>query len=446
MHGISRYLALTLLCILICLVTWDFLFWTGRFPPNCYIEKIDVSGLSNFEALNKLKSADVDRVAENPIYLKLDDQILAYRPSDIGVFISPRRTIANSASIAYRSNYVSDLFKRVLGRYNKQTASLALEVDRDIFKAVLEGMANNIDIPSKEATFKLLEGGRYKITKEKAGRHLNIKRSIASLEEALGRNDRSATVEVETLYPRVYAGTLVKYPPKHLLSEYTTYYGSHDSPNRVHNIKVATGRLNSYIIVSGETFSLLDYLGEFSLERGFKEAFVLYNGELEPQYGGGACQIASTLYNAALLAGLGIIERHNHGIYFTIYPLGRDASIYTGTRDLKIANNTSHPILIWGSATDKKLTFKIYGTPTGRKVSFSRPMIFFEGEIFKPYNVMTEEAKQKINDALLSGKPYSTYVKVTLEEGGYSTEKPIMSRYRFTGDKENVKIVRPEPE
>jgi len=425
---------------------WDFLFWTGRFPPNCYIEKIDVAGLSKLEALNRLRSADIDKVIDGPILLNLEDQILAYKPSDIGVFISPRRTINNSASIAYRSNYIIDFSRRMLGTYNKQAIPLSLDVDRDIFKAVLEGMANNVDTPSKEATFNLFGDGRYKITKEKTGKHLDIKKSIANLEKAFSRNERLATIAVSVLYPRVYANTLVKHPPKHMLSEYTTYYGSHDSPNRVHNIKVATGRLNNYVIVSGETFSLLDNLGEFTMVRGFKEAFVLYNGELDPQYGGGSCQIATTLYNAAMLAGLDIIERHNHGIYFTIYPLGRDASIYTGTRDLRLANNTNHPILISGAATDKKLTFKVYGTPTGRKVSFSRPMIFFEGEIFKPYNVMTEEARLKINEALLSGKPYSTFVKVTFEEGGFSREKTIRSYYKMTGDKENVKIVRPEPE
>jgi vancomycin resistance protein YoaR len=213
----------------------------------------------------------------------------------------------------------------------------------------------------------------------------------------------------------------------------------------VHNIKVAAGRLNNYIIISGETFSLLDKLGEFSLERGFKEAFVIYNGELDPQYGGGSCQIATTLYNAVMLAGLDIVERHNHGIYFTIYPLGRDASIYTGTRDLKILNNTSHPILIKAFASDKKLTFKLYGTPTARKVSFSRPLIFFEGGKFKPYNVASDEAKAKINEALLSGKSFYSYVKVMQEEGGLLREKIIRSHYKMTGDRENVKIVRPEP-
>ncbi|MFH1709661.1 MAG: VanW family protein [bacterium] len=446
MRGITRYLALALPCILICLVTWDFLFWSGRFPPNCYIEKIDVSGLSNLEVFGKLRSADVDRSAASPILLNLEDQTISYKPSDIGAFISPHRTISNSTSIAYRSNYIADLSKRVLGAYKKQVIPLALEVDRDTVKAVLEGLSNSIDSPPKEATFNLLENRRYKITKEKAGKRLNIKKSIARLEEALKRNERQVKVEVTIIYPRVYANALVKYPPKYLLAEYTTYYGSHDSPNRLHNIKVATGRLNNRIIVSGETFSMLDSLGEFSPQRGFKEAFVLLNSELEPQFGGGSCQIATTLYNAALLSGLNIIERHNHGIYFTIYPLGRDASIYTGTRDLKISNNTNHPIMIKGKAADKKLTFKVYGTPTGKKVWFSRPMIFFEGEKFRPYNIMSEEAKTKIRKALLSGKPFSTYVKVIQKEGGLSKEKAITSYYKLTGDRENVKIVRPEPE
>lgn len=446
MHGITKYLSLGLLFILICLVMWDFLFWTGRFPPNCYIEKIAVSGLSNFEVFDKLKSADVDGATASPIFLNFKDQILVYKPSAAGVYISPGRTIKSLSAFSYRSNYIVDLIKRMLGSYEKRTVPLSLEIDRDTFKAVLEGLANGIDSPSKEAKFTLYEDGSCKITKEKIGRQLDIKRSIANMEKALDKDERLATVEVTVLYPRVYAKTLVKYPPKYLLSEYTTYYGSHDSNNRVHNIKVASGRLNNYIIISGETFSLLDSMGEFTLKRGFKEAFVIYNGELEPQYGGGSCQIATTLYNAALLAGMDIVERHNHGIYFTIYPLGRDASIYTGTRDLKIRNNTNHPVFIRGTATDKKLTFRLYGTPISKKISFSRPLIFFEKEKFRPYDLMSDDAKAKISEALLSGKSFSAYVKVTQEEGGLSRENVVRSHYKFTGDRGNVKIARPEPE
>ncbi len=267
MHGITKYLSLALLCILICLVIWDFLFWSGRFPPNCYIEKLDVSGFSKLEAFNNLKTAEVDKVIDGQILLDLEGQIIAYKPSELGIYISPRKTINNSGATVYRNNYIDDLTKRVLGNYKKQVIPLALSLENRAFRAVLEALANSFDASSKEATFKLLDEGRYKITKEKIGREVNVKRSIANLEDALNKNERRATIEVTLLYPRVYAKPLVKFPPKHLLSEYTTYYGSHDSPNRVHNIKVASGRLNRYIMISGETFSLLENLGEFQSKK-----------------------------------------------------------------------------------------------------------------------------------------------------------------------------------
>jgi vancomycin resistance protein YoaR len=442
----AKYLALALFLILCFLIFWDFHFWTGRFPPNSYVENIEVSGLSKYEVLGILRSSDVDKVSTAPFQLNIDGTIKQFKPSALGMFISPRRTIHNSIALTYRSNYIIDLLKRIFGMYRPQKVPLAMDANSDILRTILLGFADEIDVPSKEATFTLSDGGYYNITKEKIGKSVDIAASIYNIEEALRQNKRIASLEIRILSPRVYAKPLVKHPPKTLLSEYTTYYGSHDSPNRVHNIKLSSSRTNNYILASGEVFSMLSTLGDFTGDSGYKEAFVLYNGQLEPQYGGGSCQIASTLYNAALLAGLEMTERYNHGIYFTIYPLGRDSSIYSPSRDLKFRNNTNHPVYIKAFATDKRLTYKIYGTPTARKVSFSRPMIFFDGEAIKPYIMSSEESKERINKALLSGKPFYTIVKVTQELAGYVTERSIVSHYKMTGDRENVKIVRPEPE
>jgi vancomycin resistance protein YoaR len=442
----AKHLIAALLAVVICVVVWDFFYWTGRFPPNCFIEKIDVSGLSKYEALKILKNAHVDQAYIWPIKLTLNNEVGTFKPSQLGLYIAPRKTIINASKHIYRSNYIIDLIRRATNSYEKKVLFLALEADPDIYKAILQGMANNFDIPTKDANFALMDGGKYRITKEKIGKRMDIGLSVIQMQAALINNERTASIAVDTLLPRVYARDLVKYPPKYPLGEYTTYYGSHDSSNRVHNIKLSSSRTNNYVVVSGEVFSLLSVLGDFSGDSGYKEAFVLYDGKLEPQFGGGSCQIASTLYNAVLLAGLEIVERHNHGIYFTIYPLGRDASIYSPSRDLKFANNTNHPLYIKTFATDKKLTYKIFGTPTGKKVTIARPMIFFEGEKFIAYNVMTDEAKTKIQEALLSGRSYFTYVKVFTGQAGYETEKVIWSHYKVTGDRENVTIVRPEPE
>lgn len=435
-----------LLGLLLCLLAWDFLYWTGRFPPSCYIEKLDVSGLSKYEALKKLKAVDVDGVILDKIELRLNGRLLAFRPSELGIYISPRRTVSNTDSSTYRSNYAIDLIRRATNGYSKRVLPLALDVEPEIFKAIIKGIAGDFDEPSRESTFVLKEDGKYKITYENVGRYIDTEASLSELRRELFNNARESDIIVGLSYPRVYSNDLFRYPPKYLLAEYTTYYGSHDSPNRVYNIKLASSRTNNYVMVSGEVFSLLSALGDFTRDSGYKEAFVLYNGELEPQFGGGSCQIASTLYNAALLSGLDIVERHNHGIYFTIYPLGRDASIYSGSRDLRFMNNTLHPVYIKAFATDRKLTYRIYGTPTGKKVQISRPMIFFEGEEFIAYDVSSDEAKARINEALLNGKPYYTYVKIFTNRAGYPSERTIWSHYNMTGDRENVRIVRPEPE
>lgn len=430
---------------MVLLVCWDFLFWSGRFPPNFYIENINVSGLSKYEALARLKLFDVDEASGSPFTLIISRSQVKFKPSKLGLFIAPRKSLLTASMASYRANYIFDLVKRATNTYEKRVVPLSLELDKKEFAAVLKDFSSEIERPSIEATFTLYDSGKYMITKEKIGKFVDIKGTIAQIEDVLNANGRVATLEVKILYPRVYAKNLLKYPPKALLAEYTTYYGSHDSPNRVHNIKLASSRTNNYVINSGEAFSLLAELGEFTCSSGYKEAFVIINGELEPQYGGGSCQIASTLYNAAMLAGLEIAERYNHGVYFTIYPLGRDASIYCGSRDLKFKNNTNHPVYVKAFASDKKLSYKIYGTPTAKKISFSRPMIFFEGEKFIPYDIMGEAGLKKINDALTSGKGFYTYIKVTQELAGLTTTRTIVSHYKFTGDRDNVKVVRPEP-
>jgi len=159
-----------------------------------------------------------------------------------------------------------------------------------------------------------------------------------------------------------------------------------------------------------------------------------------PQLGGGTCQIGTTLFNSVSLADLEILSRRNHSFYFNIYPLGRDATVYPGQVDFKFRNNTGHPILIKAVATNKKLSFRIYGTPTGKKVDFSPPSIFLMGEdgVFHPASL-----RQVID----SDSPFRTTVTRTVKDaqGNILKEETIRSYYKLYGEKTNVPIKRPEP-
>ena len=88
-----------------------------------------------------------------------------------------------------------------------------------------------------------------------------------------------------------------------------------------------------------------------------------------PAIGGGVCQTATTLFNDAFELGLPILERHNHNLYLSHYPLGRDATVSWGGPDLKFRNDLKHGLLIKSSYTDSTLTFTFYGTPEGRRVT-----------------------------------------------------------------------------
>lgn len=153
------------------------------------------------------------------------------------------------------------------------------------------------------------------------------------------------------------------------LSTYSTNFAS-SSSGRAANVSRATELLNGTIINPGEVFSYSGVVGKPSIERGFAYATVYENNKPVKGIGGGICQVSSTLYNAALLADLDITERQNHSLPVSYVPKGRDATIATGSIDLKFKNNYSFPIKIVTSSSGRVCKISILGKEsTGKEVS-----------------------------------------------------------------------------
>ncbi len=416
----------------------DYVYTNQRFPSNTHIENIAVSGLKVSEVIEKLKQADVNTSSLKFITIFSSTKRYEYAPSEIGAYIKPRTSAYKAFRASYESSYLKGILRRVLGEERRLVLPLQLGLDEDKVRSVLKEVAEGIDIPSLEAQCILLGGERYKLTKEKIGRSVAIDETIALLKDAFAKGKKSAPLIVKSVPPRVLKRELVSHPPAHSIARYQTRYGRHDSENRIHNIKLMSSLLNNYIILSGETFSLLSVVGGISKKEGYKEALVIVRGELVPQYGGGACQVATTLYNAAMLADLEIMERRNHAIYFFIYPLGRDAALYSRGLDLKLKNNTSHPIMLRSYASEQDFTFAIYGTPTGKTVEFSSPKIIVKKAGLFSYEVSRE--------AFSFDASFSTVVKraVSIGDKVIKTEK-IKSYYKYAGEG-NSRIVRQELE
>lgn len=159
----------------------------------------------------------------------------------------------------------------------------------------------------------------------------------------------------------------------------------HSADERIYNISLAANRLNGIIIKPDEIFSFDKAVGDISSLSGYKQAYVIENGKTTLGDGGGVCQVSTTLFRAALNAGLPIVERHQHayrvGYYEQDSGPGIDAAIYSPTVDLKFKNDTGHALLIqtYLDSNEQRLTFALFGTKdTNRQITLTDPVVLSE--------------------------------------------------------------------
>jgi vancomycin resistance protein YoaR len=165
-----------------------------------------------------------------------------------------------------------------------------------------------------------------------------------------------------------------------LVHQETSYfYGSETA--RVQNIRAASERFHGLLIAPWETFSMVDALGNISLDNGYAEAPIIFGGQTIQGIGGGVCQVSTTLFRAAFFAGFPIVERHAHSYRVGYYEqqsngvrdpnlAGLDATVYVPIVDLKFTNDTDHWLLMETYLGNNSLTWKFYSTGDGRTVSW----------------------------------------------------------------------------
>ena len=180
------------------------------------------------------------------------------------------------------------------------------------------------------------------------------------------------------LTPVVTEGTLT-YSPDFVLAGTCTTSFSTSSSNRINNIEVAAGHLNNLLVMPGQEISVSDTIKPRTTANGYKSAGAYLNGRTVPAIGGGICQVSSTVYNAVKNAGLTVLERHPHSMPVHYLPLGLDAAISAGSKDLRFRNDYSAPVILQAYTEGKNLivnclvwnhdlngrTFKLWSKETG---------------------------------------------------------------------------------
>lgn len=205
------------------------------------------------------------------------------------------------------------------------------------------------------------------------GKRFNIAKSAITIINALRENNTSVQLIVDIVEPEITLEKVNNLGIETLLAGgESDFHGSSNA--RIHNIKTGASRFNGSIIKPGEEFSFNKILGDVDDKTGYQPEMVIKNGETIPEYGGGLCQLSTTVFRAAILAGLPITERRPHSFPVKYYsPQGFDATIYPGVSDLKFINNTGGHILLQTRIEDTKLFVELYGSSDGRQVAIDGP-------------------------------------------------------------------------
>jgi vancomycin resistance protein YoaR len=184
----------------------------------------------------------------------------------------------------------------------------------------------------------------------------------------------SIPIEISVKDPRITQETIDQYKISDLVgSAKTGFKGS--SADRITNITVGASKLNGLLIAPDEEFSAVNSIGYVNEEAGYVKEYVIKDNASVKEFGGGLCQIATTLFRTVLNAGLPVTERANHRYVVSYYGPGLDATIYGPHPDLRFVNDTGHYLLLQTKVIGNELLIELYGQKDDRKITISEPVL-----------------------------------------------------------------------
>jgi vancomycin resistance protein YoaR len=252
-----------------------------------------------------------------------------------------------------------------------KAGQLAISLDLGKLGGVMRKRAPFAYSEARDASFEV-GGGKARVVAAVEGRQVDLAKAAAAVVTAgTGQGtERSTELPVTVKQPALTTAEARKLGVKEPISVYTTQFSAADRP-RVHNISLIGASVNNQLVRPGEIFSMNGATGERTAAKGYRTAHVIMNGEIVDGLGGGVCQAGTTVFNAVFFAGLEVVQRSNHSLHISRYPMGRDATLNWPNKDLRFRNDTPYGILIRASVSSSSMTVALYSTKLDTKVSYS---------------------------------------------------------------------------
>lgn len=414
--------------------------YAGRLPKdrilhNIYIGRTDVSGMTAEEAENMLRKR-LNENREKKVTMAVGKrnaeatlEELGIRYQDIGGLVRSAQEYGKTGNLWSRCWKVRRLARKRL------VLKESLVLDYDKAKKVMTERAVPLSNHAKDAQIRR-EKGKFRITPEEEGQTIDVRGSASAIEQILNEGWDQGDITVKMIQkaekPSVTAEELEQIQDE--LGRFSTDAGG---GRRWLNLKKGSGMLDGSVLMPGQKLSVRDKTGPYDEDHGYVEAGSYEDGQVVDSYGGGICQVSTTLYNAALLAELKIEERHPHSMPVSYIESSRDAAIAGDYMDLVLMNPYDAPVYIESMIDDEnRLCFTVYGKetrPAGRKLEFQSETVAVEA-----YEVIyRENNKEPVGSVLCVSEPHegkTVCLWKKVYENGRETgrEKVNSSKYEKT--------------
>lgn len=416
---------------------------TNLIYPNVYIDNVNFGHKSKNDIINfyDKKNKKFEKIAVTVIYDKLpiatfSGQLLRLRYNG--------RSIADRAYLIGRSpNTPSRLYQKIVSLFNLSRFDFTStpEYDKSYVTDYISNQEEKYNFPAKNALFTFENGRVVNFRQEERGQSLESDAfyndfETAMLEEKKKFGNKFIVLRKKIIEPEIKLSQANNFGIEELIAVGKSDY-THSIPGRVHNVILATSKFNGVLIPRGETFSFNDTVGDISGLTGYQQAYIIKNGKTVLGDGGGVCQVSTTLFRAALNAGLPIVERTAHayrvGYYENDLKPGFDATVFAPSVDLKIKNDTPAHILVQTEIDENNnlLFFKFYGKKDTRKVEISSVTIYDQSPapnpLYQDDPVLKKGVVKQVDFAAAGAKVFFSY---RIVNGSKITETKFFSVYR----------------
>lgn len=308
-----------------------------------------------------------------------------------------------------------------------------LTFDREkVISYLKEAIVPEVNISPRNAKFEIKNGKVMEFQTSRDGVELDLERNYEVLiNDIIESNKKEAELIIKEVKADITTTDVNNLGIKEIIGiGESNFKGS--PKNRRHNIRTGAETLNGILINPTEEFSLIKALGKIDAGNGYLPELVIKGNKTIPEYGGGLCQIGTTLFRTTLSAGLPITERQNHSYRVSYYePAGTDATIYDPKPDLKFINDANSHILIQTRIEGDDLIFEFWGMKDGRKIEKTEPKIY---NIVKPLPtklIETDDMKpgeKKCTEHAHNGADAEFNYKITYPDNKI-TERTFKSHY-----------------